>query len=769
MSGEKSTMSANIGSLSGAGDGPYSHQTENGKSLRFSPRSTPLKKFVEAKNRINSVFNELQQYVTETTDFLSGLNSDLEFVPTHTGSDCENLRATVKTIREMLDRDHMKVVFFGRTSNGKSTVVNAMLHAKVLPQGLGHTTRCFLQVEGSDSGQKYILAEGSEEPQTIESIDQLGHALCSKEYCEDTLLKVFWPKSNSKLLQNEVVLLDSPGVDVSPEFDSWIDKHCLDADVFVLVTNAESTLTQTEKNFFHRVSSKLSSPNIFVLNNRWDASAAEPEFVERVRQQHMTRFVYFLVDELKACSAEEVKRRVFFVSAREVLQQRLKAKGVSTPTSFLADGYQSRMLEFEDFEEQFETCISKSAMRTKFASHIKKGKEIVSGLYDMLASLHSAANAAKDRSSISHQEMLSELRQSQTLMLQFVNRAKEQIQKLSAEVQLKVSSDFSDEIRRLEPIIDSFSRPFSDEPARLNLYKKDLVQYVDELVTNDLVVRCTGGLIDRILSTEREMIEGVSELLPSEHRTKAPGVMHYRDQFRFSIAIHCNSLVEDFQEDLEFRFSLGITQMIRRFLALRKAASNGEQGQPIFGGALLPRSMSNGELVRNDMVGADEALMHSLIMTSANYVASGGIGLLLVGGLVYRTLGWRVIAIGAAAYLGLYAWERLRWNSRAREQHFKNQLRRHLGQKLRQLSQTVTMNCDSQVTREVQEVLSRLNAVSGQVHKEMKKEVDRHQKDVAELEKLARDLSQTKGKATFIKSELESYETKFLQMESPPR
>ncbi len=36
----------------------------------------------------------------------------------------------------------------------------------------------------------------------------------------------------------------SPGVDVSPEFDSWIDKHCLDADVFVLVCNAESTLTQ---------------------------------------------------------------------------------------------------------------------------------------------------------------------------------------------------------------------------------------------------------------------------------------------------------------------------------------------------------------------------------------------------------------------------------------------------------------------------------------------------------------------------------------------
>ena len=30
---------------------------------------------------------------------------------------------------------------------------------------------------------------------------------------------------------------------MSPDLDLWIDKHCLDADVFVLVVNAESTLT----------------------------------------------------------------------------------------------------------------------------------------------------------------------------------------------------------------------------------------------------------------------------------------------------------------------------------------------------------------------------------------------------------------------------------------------------------------------------------------------------------------------------------------------
>lgn len=29
---------------------------------------------------------------------------------------------------------------------------------------------------------------------------------------------------------------------MNPNMDDWINKHCLDADVFVLVANAESTL-----------------------------------------------------------------------------------------------------------------------------------------------------------------------------------------------------------------------------------------------------------------------------------------------------------------------------------------------------------------------------------------------------------------------------------------------------------------------------------------------------------------------------------------------
>ena len=60
-----------------------------------------------------------------------------------------------------------QVAFFGRTSNGKSSVVNALLGDRVLPSGIGHTTNCFCSVMGADSSSGFLITPGSEEEQDI--------------------------------------------------------------------------------------------------------------------------------------------------------------------------------------------------------------------------------------------------------------------------------------------------------------------------------------------------------------------------------------------------------------------------------------------------------------------------------------------------------------------------------------------------------------------------------------------------------------------------
>lgn len=38
-----------------------------------------------------------------------------------------------------------------------------MLSSKILPQGMGHTTCCFLQIEGGQENEKYFVIENAEE------------------------------------------------------------------------------------------------------------------------------------------------------------------------------------------------------------------------------------------------------------------------------------------------------------------------------------------------------------------------------------------------------------------------------------------------------------------------------------------------------------------------------------------------------------------------------------------------------------------------------
>ena len=105
------------------------------------------------------------------------------------------------------------------------------------------------------------------------SVGDLADATRSSHLKTDSLVTVHWLPQKCPILKHEVKILDSPGIDVDQDIDAWIQRYCMDADVFVLVNNAESTMTQSEKLFFHRVANIISKPNIFILNNRFLASS----------------------------------------------------------------------------------------------------------------------------------------------------------------------------------------------------------------------------------------------------------------------------------------------------------------------------------------------------------------------------------------------------------------------------------------------------------------------------------------------------------------
>lgn len=45
--------------------------------------------------------------------------------------------------------------------------MNAMLRERILPTGMGHTTNCFLQIEGTDKAEPYVLTPESDMPKSV--------------------------------------------------------------------------------------------------------------------------------------------------------------------------------------------------------------------------------------------------------------------------------------------------------------------------------------------------------------------------------------------------------------------------------------------------------------------------------------------------------------------------------------------------------------------------------------------------------------------------
>ncbi|XP_072245547.1 mitofusin-1b [Leuresthes tenuis] len=738
---------------------------------------SPLKNFVVAKKKISDVFDQLLNYVKETSEFVGDIsgNKSLENIATQDQkSKILSYAGKIAVIKEVLARRHMKVAFFGRTSNGKSTVVNAMLRDRVLPSGIGHTTNCFLSVEGTDEDKAYLKTEGSEEEQSIKTVNQLAHALHMDESLDaGCLVRVFWPKTKCALLRDDLVLVDSPGTDVTSQLDSWIDKFCLDADVFVLVANSESTLMNTEKHFFHKVNERLSKPNIFILNNRWDASANEPEYMEDVRKQHTDRCVNFLVEELKVVDREQAPNRIFFVSAKEVLNSRMqRAQGMPETGGALAEGFMERLKEFQSFERRFEECISQSAVKTKFEQHTIRAKLITEQVKNIMDTINIEAAEKRVAALEDREYQMDRLEFVKNQLNLLIDDIKKKIKAISEEVESKVSVAMGEEICRLHVIVDEFHSDFHPSPHILKIYKSELLAHVEEGMGKNLAFRCSNAVNASVQSSQRYMIESMLPLLPSVEQSKVHLLVPNRT-FDLSYDLNCATICNDFQENIEFQFTLGWQALVHRFLgsvnaqrALKLVDQNFQTSRPALPQARTPSSgpPSIAAPPQNDTaLMTQEDLMVAMATNLASLTSRTSMGVIVVGGVVWKAVGWRLIGLSASLYGLLYLYERLTWTTKAKERALKRQFVDYASDKLQLIVSFTSANCSHQVQQEMATTFARLCQQVDQTQRELEANIRLLTAKIEQLEAVQSRSKCLRHKATELEKQLEEFTNQYLQ------
>uniref|UniRef100_A0A674BDM1 Mitofusin 1b n=1 Tax=Salmo trutta TaxID=8032 RepID=A0A674BDM1_SALTR len=716
---------------------------------------SPLKRFVVAKKKISDVFEQLLEYVKEGSAFVEETcqNEALENIASRDQQEqIQAYAGKLQTIKDVLARRHMKVAFFGRTSNGKSTVVNAMLRDRVLPSGMGHTTNCFLSVEGTDADHAYLKTEGSEEEKSIKTVNQLGHALHMDESLDaGCLVRVFWPKTKCALLRDDLVLVDSPGTDVTTQLDSWIDNFCLDADVFVLVANSESTLMNTV-----RVSDQ----------SRWDLDRADQSQI--VRKQHTDRCVNFLVEELKVMDREQAPNRIFFVSAKEVLNSRMqRAQGMPESGGALAEGFHERLKEFQSFERIFEECISQSAVKTKFEQHTVRAKQITETVKAIMDAINIEAAEKRVASLEDREYQMDRLEFVKNQLRLLIEDIKMKIKAITEEVESKVSSAMGEEICRLNVLIEEFHSDFQPSPHVLKLYKSDLLSHIEKGMGKNLAFRCSNAVNASVQSSQRDMIGSLQPLLPPAVQSQIQTLVPSRN-FDLSYNLNCATLCSDFQENIEFQFSMGWTALVNRFLgptnakrALMLVDRNFQMTRSL---STTPSSGPSSVAVAHpqDAALSHEELMMSMATNLASLTSRTSMTVVIVGGVVCRTVGWRLIALSASMYGLLYLWEKLTWTTKAKEHALKRQFVDYATEKLQLIVSFTSANCSHQVQQEMATTFARLCQQVDLTQRELEGEISRLTAKVQTLETVQSHSKTLRHKATEFERQLETFTDQYL-------
>ena len=260
-------------------------------------------------------------------------------------------------------------------------------------------------------------------------------------------------------------------------------------------------------------------------------------------------------------------------------------------------------------------------------------------------------------------------------------------------------------------------------------------------------------------------------------------ILPRRDNFEVLYHLHFDNLCADFQEDIRFRFSLGFTALIQRFLsgsgALQKRnnAAAGDAGFETYKrgteestnrpGSGLSRDMSPqfaapslGSIGGSNVVPGDWSIVSKVAIAAIS--SQGTMGGLLVGGLLLKTVGWRAILISSAVYGGLYMYERLTWTHTAKCREFKRQYVEHAAKKLRLVVDMTSANCSHQVQQELSSTFARLCHLVDETTTDLRETIDRVDNTLKRLDEGANRSKVLKNQANFIANKLDLFDRTYL-------
>ena len=328
----------------------------------------------------------------------------------------EDLRASLEALTEKLKKNRFNLAVLGQTKRGKSSFINALLGARILPTGVLPLTSVITRVTYGENPSAKIFYETGESEQIAveclyEYITEAGNPGNKKQVAS---AEVAYP---SQFLSMGVDLIDTPGIGSTRRHNtSTTEDYLAEVDAGIAVLSVDPAITAVESDFFRRLRQDV--PKLLFVVNKTDI--ATPEEVEEV--------VWFLENELRNHVGVK-KPEVFALSARQVIKEMLKEAPLA-PNGM--DRLMGRLRHFavEEKEQALFQSVAIDLLRIagtlRFISMVGERARLMRG--EEMASRQSALEEAVARSDQELKDLRHLLREdTATLIVRIENDLKEHI------------------------------------------------------------------------------------------------------------------------------------------------------------------------------------------------------------------------------------------------------------------------------------------------------------------------------------------------------
>ena len=352
------------------------------------------------------------------------------------GTKNDSLHEKLCSLERKLASNQLHLAVLGQMKRGKSSFINALMGAEILPTGVLPVTAVITEIKYGIAPEATILySTGAREQVDLQTlaayITESGNPGNKKQVAS---VELAYP---SPFLESGIILIDTPGIGSTHAHNTRTTQGYLEqVDAGIVVLSVDPPITEVESHFIRNIKEEI--PKVFFILNKVDAASAD-------EVSHISSFLQEELSRLQIDSPE-----IFCLSARRAIEGR--GMPPTAETSSGIEIFEQRLRNFllEEKDRVLVRSIAFDALhiaRTlKFAATIGVRAQSMS-----LDELHLKGRAIDELL----EQTESEVRELQVLLRQH-----------SADIIARVERDLTTHVQESVPVVRQHLKQFPSQHPR---------------------------------------------------------------------------------------------------------------------------------------------------------------------------------------------------------------------------------------------------------------------------------------------------------------